>query len=69
MKSTTDIGFVTFLDLEGHKLKDYVKDQNGIATFSFDISEEEWKLKKIEYHNSRDLKFKTRMQNIKNMLR
>jgi len=65
---TTDLWFASFLKLKGIKLIDFEILSRGKGKFCFEISDEQWKLLRLEFMNSEISKTKQIMSELKDLL-
>ncbi len=65
---TTDIWFASWLQVKGYKLSDFTVINRGKGSYSFDISEEDWKTEKLSFSNSDVSKVKTSFSGLKDLL-
>lgn len=66
-KSTTDIWFAAFLMIKGEKLVNYTVISRGKVSCMFALSDEQWQKYKIEFNNSEFIKFKTTVEQVKDL--
>lgn len=68
MKSSTDIWYSSFLMLKGFKLIKYEVVSRGKGKYFFNISDDEWVKYKLEFNNSELIKYKTNIEQLKDLL-
>ena len=68
MKSSTDIWFIAFLVRSGFPVKDFTLIAKGKAKYFFDISDEDWKRCKMEFHNSEISQYKAIFEKLKDLI-
>lgn len=68
MKNTTDLWFSAFLMLRNVKLEKYDVISKGKGRYYFDISDEAWVTYKLEFNNSDVVKYKTLIEQLKDLL-
>lgn len=66
-KSTTDIWFASFLMIKGEKLTNYSVISRGKVSCIFTLTDEQWQKYKLEFNNSEYIKFKTTVEQIKDL--
>jgi hypothetical protein len=52
MMRTKDLWFASFLMLKGHEVSDFEPFADGRYFFHFEVSAEDWKKYKLEFHGS-----------------
>lgn len=67
IKSSTDVWFCAFLMSNNYKIAQYSVVGRGKVRCDFDITEEEWKKLKIDFNNSEIIKFKSYIDQIKDL--
>ena len=67
LKDSTDIWFCAFLVSKGHKISEYETISRGKVKCKFDITTEEWHKLKLEFNNSDLVKYKTIVEQIKDL--
>lgn len=67
LKETTDIWFTAFLIIQGHKLAEYDVISRGKVKYKFNLSLDEWHKLKLEFNNSDLIKYKTIVEQIKDL--
>lgn len=67
LKNTTDIWFTAFLMYKGHKILKFDKLSKGKGKFYFDLSDEEWSNLKLEFNNTEFIKFKSLIEQVKDL--
>lgn len=67
MKSTSDVWFTAFLMSKGYKIKDYEVIGRGRVKCHFDLNDSEWQSLKLEFNNSDIIKFKSYIDQIKDL--
>jgi hypothetical protein len=65
---TSDIFFAAFLRLKGYAVKDFEVISRGRGRFIFDISENDWKQRKLEFLQSDINKIKLHQEELKDLL-
>lgn len=66
-KNTTDIWFAAYLMIKGEKLANYKVISRGKVSCIFDLSDEQWQKYKLEFNNSDYIKFKTTVEQVKDL--
>lgn len=66
--STTDIWFSAFLQANGYKLTKFDIISRGKGRYYFEISEDDWKQKKIEFNHSDLMKYKYLIESLKDLV-
>ena len=66
--NTSNIGLASYICLQGKKIANYSVGKRGIVTFTFELTEEEFKKMKLDYNNSEFLKFKQLLESIRAMI-
>jgi hypothetical protein len=67
MKNSTDIWFISFLMLKGHKIEKYDVLSKGKVKCYFQLTEDEWQKYKLEFNNSEYIKFKALIEQVKDL--
>lgn len=67
LKQTTDIWFCAFLQLKGYKIITFDKLIKNKVRCYFDLTEDEWSTLKLEFNNSELIKYKTVIEQIKDL--
>lgn len=65
---TTDIWFASFLRLRGFHLKNYMVLSRGKGSFEFSITDDVWKIMKLEFDSSEISKVKHLQASLKDLL-
>ena len=68
MKNTTDIWFASWLQVKGYKLKDFTVKSRGKGSYTFEITDDQWKNEKLDFSNSEVSKVKTSFSGLKDLL-
>jgi hypothetical protein len=68
MKWSSDIWFCAFLVHNGLEVKDFQLIAKGKARYGFDISDEDWKLLKLEFSKAEIAKYKAIFEKLKDLL-
>lgn len=64
---TTDLFFMAFLIHKGYEIKKYEVIGKGKISCQFDITDENWKLLKLEFNNSEASKLKQTIEQLKDL--
>lgn len=67
MKESTDVWFIAFLMSNGIKIESYVVLNNKKVKCFFKLTEEQWKEYKLKFNNSELVKYKTLIEQIKDL--
>jgi len=67
MKEVTDLWFASYLKCNGFKVIDYNVIRRGKGSYTFEISEEDYKKNKLDYFNSDLSKIKQIMEELKDL--
>jgi len=68
MKSGTDLWFSAFLMSKDIKIAKYEVISRGKGRYFFDITDDEWTKYKLEFNNSDLIKYKTLIEQLKDLL-
>lgn len=68
LKSSSDIWFCSFLMLKDIKIEKFEVISRGKGKYFFNLSEEEWMKYKLEFNNSELVKYKTLVEQLKDLL-
>jgi len=68
MKSGTDLWFSAFLMSKDIKIAKYEVISRGKGRYFFDITDDEWTKYKLEFNNSGLIKYKTLIEQLKDLL-
>lgn len=68
MKSTTDIWFASYLLYKGFELADFEVIKRGKGSYTFDITDEEWKDFKLDFSKSETNAIKSHHIALKDLL-
>lgn len=66
-KTSSDLWFLAFLTIKGYKISEYQVIERGKIRASYDIDEEVWRNLKLEFHNSEVAKYKTTIEQLKDL--
>lgn len=67
LKSSTDIWFCAYLQLNGVKLNNYQVIGKGKVRCFFDLSDDEWQKHRVNFNNSDLSKYKILVEQIKDL--
>jgi len=67
IKDTSDVWFTAFLMSKGYKIKDYEVINRGKVKCKFEITDVDWQKLKLEFNNSDIIKFKSYIDQIKDL--
>ena len=67
MKKTTDLWFVSFLELNGVKITSYRLLKPGKLEFTFDITDLDWSKMRLDFNNSDIQKYKQKIEALKDL--
>jgi len=67
MKESTDVWFIAYLMHKNYKIDDYVVLPNRRVKCKFNLTDEQWQKNKLEFNNSELVKFKTLIEQIKDL--
>lgn len=68
LKSSSDLWFSAYLMLKGIKLERYEIIGRGKGKYFFDLSDSEWVAHKLSFNNSELVKYKTLIEQLKDLL-
>lgn len=68
MKQTTDIWFSAFLMLKGIKVEKFETLSRGKGKYFFNMNDADWQKYKLEFNNSELVKYKTAIEQLKDLL-
>lgn len=67
MKSTSDVWFMAFLMSKGYKIEKYSVIMRGKIRADFTFTDDQWKDLKLEFQNSDLVKFKSYIEQLKDL--
>lgn len=67
MKKTTDLWFVSYLELNGVKITSYKLLKPGKLEFIFALTDEEWSKHRLGFNNSDIQKYKQKIEALKDL--
>lgn len=67
MKSTSDVWFMAFLMSKGYKIEKYSVIMRGKIRADFTFTDDQWKDLKLEFQNSELVKFKSYIEQLKDL--
>lgn len=68
MKSSTDLWYSAFLMMKNFKVEKYEVISRGKGRYFFNISDDDWIKYKLEFNNSDLIKYKTFIEQLKDLL-